>query len=466
MVRIIGCLALLLLFSISGYCQLAISAKESEFSSSSRKLFHLFYVLNSEYIEEVNFERLTDDSIGDILEKLDPFAVYLTEEEVVEENKKLFSSNLNSRNQLISVLSLHEISEAKVTQKKSEDILLSLITSRDGNGGESHGISYKINESVGYIRVNNFVQSTTFEIEMALYGLGDIGCLILDLRGNSGGLFTQGVATAGLFLPYGALISYIEGRKMVRSEQRNIHNGVYQNGKIVILVDEMTASTSELLAGALQDWDRALVIGRNTYGKGVVQRQVSFEDGSAARITVARYHTPSGRVIQKPYNIGEYGVEERSEVSSKYYSQLLRRPLASERGVIPDIIIEQEYPDNILSIWVEMMRRGVVIEELEIYTKKVKLSEKYNSLDSYIEDYIVPQWLIDKIVEESLPLLNDIDSGDMIMLKQLMARQIKASLAQHCWDKNAFYKVLNRPQNSEYIKIALEMFEDNFFNNN
>jgi len=176
--------------------------------------------------------------------------------------------------------------------------------------------SYLAGEGIGYIKVNRFGRTTMDEFTEAYRKLGRPEGLILDLRGNGGGLLEQAIGMAGFFLPRGAVIVSTEGRAVPASSFRAQTNGEDLKGRLVVLIDESSASASEIVAGAVQDWDRGVVVGRPSFGKGLVQRQIGLSDGSAVRITVARYHTPSGRVIQRPYEKGK---------RREYYLDHLRR---------------------------------------------------------------------------------------------------------------------------------------------
>ena len=170
---------------------------------------------------------------------------------------------------------------------------------------ETVDAAYRIDDRTGYIRVNRFGRTTMEEFRRAFASLGAIDGLLLDLRGNSGGLLEQAVGLAGFFLPRDATIVSTEGRAVPPKTFRMEQDGEACDVRLVVLIDESSASASEIVAGAIQDWDRGIVIGRSSFGKGLVQRQIELGDGSAVRITIARYHTPSGRIIQRPYKKGK-----------------------------------------------------------------------------------------------------------------------------------------------------------------
>lgn len=180
--------------------------------------------------------------------------------------------------------------------------------------------AYKVDAETGYIKVNRFGRTTMQEFVEAFKGMKGVRSLILDLRGNGGGLLDQAVAMANFFLPRGSRIVSTEGRAVPPRAYTAPVDGAFLRGPVVVLIDENSASASEIVAGALQDWDRAVVVGRPSFGKGLVQRQFRLGDGSAIRVTVARYHTPSGRVIQRPYEKGhreEYYAAHRERLTDR-----------------------------------------------------------------------------------------------------------------------------------------------------
>lgn len=308
--------------------------------------------------------------------------------------------------------------------------------------------------------MNRFSSTTATELENAIAKFGKIKGLILDLRGNGGGFFKQGVATVDLFIPSGRIISYTEGRKVSRENIMSKSSGIYETGKLVIIVDEMTASASELVAGALQDWDRATIIGHSTYGKGVVQQQIEFEDGSAMRVTVARYHTPTGRVIQRPYNLGAYGRKLHHADTSSYLSLVKKRVLKAEGGIEPDIKIERDTSD-VTYTWIYLIESGKVLDKLTLYISKneKELKLKYPSVELFAKTFIIPTTLVEDILIGNLPFAITRSQVKMDKIRKLAAGQLQAAVAEKIWGAGSYYKVANVQDGNKYVAKSLEILK-------
>ena len=325
-------------------------AQELENLQQFRKLMQVYRYLNGLYVDEVEMEPVVEGAIRGMLEELDPHSAYLDAEEMkgVEESfdgefsgigvefnvlrdtvivvntiaggpAERVGVRANDRIVRIDTLPAVGMTRTEVprhlrgrTGSKVEiDVVrhgtpepLHFVIVRDRIPLNTVDAAYLTPEGIGYIKVNRFGRTTMEEFTKAYRELGRPERLILDLRGNGGGLLEQAIGMAGFFLPRGAQIVSTEGRAVPASVFRAPSNGEDLKGRLVVLIDESSASASEIVAGAIQDWDRGVIVGRPSFGKGLVQRQIGLPDGSAVRITVARYHTPSGRVIQRPYEKG------------------------------------------------------------------------------------------------------------------------------------------------------------------
>lgn len=432
---------------------------ESDFTKNSRKIYQLFFTLDEAYIEELHFFNLTEQTIKNIFSNLDPYATYLTKAEVEEVKQSFYSSTELNQNHDFAILSDQERLRLKPYKGLNDDYFAAFLRngSDDKPTESSLDVAYKINDSIGFVKVNRFSSSTTKEIEDGIRKMGPIRGLILDLRGNGGGFFNQGVSTVDLFIPMGRLISYTEGRKRPREDLMSKSNGVYEEGKLVVLVDEMTASASELVAGALQDWDRAIIIGRSTYGKGVVQQQIEFEDGSAMRVTIARYHTPTGRGIQRPYNLGIYGRKPHVVDTTKYVSLRNHRILTAEGGIKPDIEIERD-TSEVVYTWIYLIESGKVMEKLSNYmTKNEKeLQKSYPTIELYKKIFVTPLTLVNEIIVGNLPFNIVRSPAKMEKMRKLVSDQLRAAIAERIWGGGSYYKLLNSQSDNKYITKSFE----------
>lgn len=433
---------------------------ESDFTKNSRKIYQLFFTLDESYIEELHFFNLTEQTIKNIFSNLDPYAIYLTKAEVEEVKQSFYTKTGEIYNHDFAMLSDRERLFLHPIRSLGDDYFAAFLRNEEKPSESSVDVAYKVNDSVGYLKVNRFSNNTTKEIEDGIRKMGEIKGLILDLRGNGGGFFNQGISTSDLFIPMGRLISYTEGRKRAREDLMSKSNGIYEEGKLVVLVDEMTASASELVAGALQDWDRATIIGRGTYGKGVVQQQIEFEDGSAMRVTIARYHTPTGRVIQRPYNLGIYGRKPHVADTTKYVSLRNRRILSAEGGISPDVQIERD-TSEVVYTWIYLIESGKVLDKLANYMDKNEksLQKSYPTIELYKKTFITPPTLVDEVIVGNLPFNIVRSPIKMEKMRKLVADQLRAAIAERIWGGGSYYKLLNSQSDNKYITKSLEMMK-------
>ena len=307
--------------------------------------------INQVYVDTLNNRLMIEDAIRGVLSQLDPHSTYITAEDMkqVEED---FNGNFEGigveysmTNDTIIVINtisggpsakvgilpndkIVKINGNNAVGLKLRDVpkylrgpkgsvvnlgiirngvsdLLEFKIVRDKIPIYTFDATYKVNDNTGYIRINRFSTTTNDEMKDALNKLSGIKNLIVDLRGNGGGLLNQAILISSQFINPGKIIVSTEGKNMPNKSFTSVAEGKFRNGGLCIIVDETSASASEIVAGAIQDWDRGIIIGRPTFGKGLVQQQIPLPDGSAVRITTARYHTPSGRVIQRPFEKGK-----------------------------------------------------------------------------------------------------------------------------------------------------------------
>ena len=429
-------------------------------SNGSNKLNQLLQLIDQNYVDTVNLPELIEDAMPQILNELDPHSSYIKAndaEEASEELKGSFSGigvSFTMQKDTVNVMSVirggpaekvgilagDRIVKADTTLlvgMKDTEVMKCLKGPKDSSvklGIKRHGkdeltwftvvrgdipvqsvdASYMINEKTGYIQINKFGEQTYAEMLVALADLTMKGMknVIIDLRGNTGGYMHIAIQMANEFLSRNSLITYVEGRNLPREEYRSDGKGSFQKLPIIVLVDEGSASSSEIFAGAIQDNDRGTIIGRRTFGKGLVQQPMDFRDGSVVRLTIARYYTPSGRCIQKPYKKGhgeEYDMEllaryERGEFFSQdsiqhdgpEYKTKLGRTVYGGGGIMPDIFIPEDTV-HLTSYYKEAVMTGLLrqfafnftdehrphLDKCHTMEEVVKYLDKQNVLDKF-----------------------------------------------------------------------------------
>lgn len=503
----------------------------AQISDAMRKLNTALFAVTQLYVDTVDDNKLVEDAIKGMLEQLDPHSSYSTAEETRELNEPLegnFSGigiqfNMNKDTlyviQVIAggpaervgmragdrIITVNDTTIAGVKMKNTdimkrlrgpEGTKVDVGVLRKGSKDPiafritraqipiySIDASYMVDGKTGYIRVSRFAATTHDEFVEALDKLREEGMtqLILDLQGNGGGYLLSAVDMANEFLNDGQLIVYTEGDKAPRSEAIAEGTGTFNQGKVVILVDESSASSSEILTGALQDWDRAVVIGRRTFGKGLVQRPIPFSDGSMIRLTVARYHTPAGRCIQKPYDKGNeayardiytrYLNGELMHADSIHFADSLQystlvnhRTIYGGGGIMPDVFVPLD-TTRITDYHRDIVAKGTLNQYAINYIdhNRKRLANQYKEVYDFVENFKVD----DKMMQE-LKKLGDADSvkyneEQAARSKELIARQLKALIARDLFDTGAYFMVMN-PSDPTFIKACEIIGDDKEFN--
>ncbi len=503
----------------------------AQISDAMRKLNTALFAVTQLYVDTVDDNKLVEDAIKGMLEQLDPHSSYSTAEETRELNEPLegnFSGigiqfNMNKDTlyviQVIAggpaervgmragdrIITVNDTTIAGVKMKNTD--IMKRLRGPEGTKVDvgvlrkgskepiafritraqipiySIDASYMVDGKTGYIRVSRFAATTHDEFVEALDKLREEGMtqLILDLQGNGGGYLLSAVDMANEFLNDGQLIVYTEGDKAPRSEAIAEGTGTFNQGKVVILVDESSASSSEILTGALQDWDRAVVIGRRTFGKGLVQRPIPFSDGSMIRLTVARYHTPAGRCIQKPYDKGNeayardiytrYLNGELMHADSIHFADSLQystlvnhRTIYGGGGIMPDVFVPLD-TTRITDYHRDIVAKGTLNQYAINYIdhNRKRLANQYKEVYDFVENFKVD----DKMMQE-LKKLGDADSvkyneEQAARSKELIARQLKALIARDLFDTGAYFMVMN-PSDPTFIKASEIIGDDKEFN--
>jgi carboxyl-terminal processing protease len=338
---------------------------------------------------------------------------------------------------------------------------------------------YMIDKEIGYIKLNSFSRRSHEEVRMALGDLKNSGMksLIFDLQGNGGGLLGTAHRLADEFLSNQKLIVYSEGRAQPRNNLRSEFKGLFEKGKLIVLTDEYSASASEILSGAIQDWDRGLVVGRRTFGKGLVQRPMGLSDGSEIRLTIARYYTPSGRFIQKPYEDAEAYRKDISQRylngefvnsdsikmpdSLKFKTLITNRTVFGGGGIMPDFFVPLDTTSN-SDYYSDLLRGGFLNTFSYQFTDKNRkqLMKKFPSFDSFNDEFICDDKFMDaffKYVEKEDASLEK-NEEEYAISKAAIKLRLKAYLARNLWDTNEFYQIYN--ESNEILQRAVKIIQE------
>ncbi|MCX6335199.1 MAG: S41 family peptidase [Bacteroidia bacterium] len=485
--------------------------------SKSDKVNMVLNRIESEYVDPVDRNELVETAIPAILKKLDPHSVYFPAKELKRANESILGNfegigiSFNMLTDTILVIStilggpseklgvqagdkILYVNDSLVAGKQisDEDVmgmlkgprgtvvnvkilrrgypeLLSFNITRDKITIYSVDVAYMIDGNTGYIRINNFAESTYAEFMNGLKELRAKGMtkLIVDLRGNSGGVMDASIQIANEFLKKGDLIVYTKGRARVRSEARASGSGEFETGELVMLIDEGSASASEILAGAIQDNDRGSIIGRRSFGKGLVQEQVNFPDGSGMRLTMARYYTPSGRSIQKPYNEGfeEYyddlnirlNHREFETSDSIHFADSLKfttvggRTVYGGGGIMPDKFVPVD-TSGISSYFMKV--RPLIYSFALTYTENNReMLKKYPEADDF-EKFLDKQSLLDQFVRYASSKNVKPDPEGLKISGSIIHTQIKAYIARYILDNKGFYPIWEEIDTT--LKYAIE----------
>lgn len=526
-------LSKLLLVQLVLFCCMPLSAQlriKSSSESAMRKLAIAQMATVNLYVDSVDENKLVEDAIRGMIEKLDPHSSYATPKEVKSFNEPLRGNfegigvqfNMLEDTLLVvqtindgpsekvgivagdRIISVNDTAIAGVKMSK-EDIMKRLRGPKGTKvkvGIKRHGISetvyftvvrdkiplntvdalYMIKPGVGYIRVSSFGATTHQEFVDGIKKLQAEGTqqgtplkdLIIDLQENGGGYLQAAADVLNELLEDNDLLVYTEGRSMRRQEFRAKGNGIFRTGRVVVLVNEFSASAAEIVAGAIQDQDRGIVVGRRSFGKGLVQRPIDLPDGSMIRLTVAHYYTPSGRCIQKPYKKGElkdYAMDldnrfkhgEFTSVDSIHFADSLKyqtlkkhRTVYGGGGIMPDYFVPLDTM-RYTKYHRELSAKSIIINANLKYATKYRkaLLKKYATYEEFDRDYAVPQSLLDEIFAEGdkQKVKRPDDAETMQKTEKSIAIQLKALIARDLWTMNEYFRSVNA--HSDVIKCAL-----------
>ena len=493
-------------------------------NSGSNRLSNLLHIIDDQYVDKVNIDSLVNNAIPLILAELDPHSVYISAKDAQAANDDLKGSftgigveftirqdtihvqNVISNgpaeragvlagDKIISVdgkpfvgkivtneEAMHRLKGPKDTKVKIGVLRYGskkpkyITITRGEIPQKSITATYMLDDKTGYIRIKNFGETTYPELLIALEQLSQQGFsnLVIDLRDNTGGLLTSAIQIANEFLPKNKLIVYTEGRKSPKQEFASDGHGSYQKLPLVVLINEVSASASEIFAGAMQDNDRATIIGRRSFGKGLVQQQIGFPDGSIIRLTIARYYTPSGRCIQKPYSTGDDKNYEQDLITryqhGEFFSQDsikhhgpayhtgIGRVVYGGGGITPDIFVAEDTL-GMTSYYKEASMSGLILQYAFTYTddNRPKLNTYKEMMD--LASYLAKQNLVDKFAtyadKHGLKRRN-------LMIKKshkLLERYINSRIIYNMLDESAWNEYINLGDPT--IEAALKVFRNN-----
>lgn len=495
--------------------------------SAIRKLHIAEMAIKSLYVDSVDEQKLVEDGIRGMLEKLDPHSAYSTAKQTKEMTESLQGSfegigvqfNMVEDTLLViqpvtngpsekvgiiagdRIITVNDTAIAGVKMSKEEIMRrlrgkkgtkvnlgivrrgisgkLKFVVTRDKIPVKTIDAVYMIRPTVGYIRIGSFGATTYDEFMTGVDSLKKAGMkdLIIDLQENGGGLMQAAIMIANEFLERNDLIVYTEGRRTPRQEFRAQGNGRLLDGKIYALVNEYSASASEIVTGALQDQDRGTVVGRRTFGKGLVQRPIDFPDGSMIRLTIAHYYTPSGRCIQKPYVKGEgkeyaEDIEKRFkhgelysadsihfEDSLKCYTLRKHRTVYGGGGIMPDYFVPLD-TTQYTKFHRQLAAKSVIINANLRYVDnhRKQLRKQYPTFESFRNGFVVPQKLVDDIVAEAeKEKVKPKDDEELQLTIPRLKLQLKALIARDLWDMSEYFAIIN--EGSDIVNKALEIIE-------
>lgn len=497
-------------------------AQKSAVSRAASKYNQLLFYIDRLYLEEVDFDKLVEDAIIETLGELDPHTSYMSAEDakamneplqgefegigiefaIIRDTLTVQATVAGGPSEKVGLLAGDKIVRVDTSDiagkginnedvfrllrgKKGTRVGLSVLrrgvpdtlyfsVTRDRIPINSLDAAYLTDGNVLYLKLSRFAANSAEEIEEAILRHRDsISGVILDLRGNSGGYLPTAIDIADNFLHAGDLIVYTEGRKVPRMEQYARGDGLYMDGPLAVMIDENSASASEIVSGAIQDQDRGVVVGRRSFGKGLVQQAIPMEDGSEIRLTIARYHTPSGRVIQAPYENGQaeeyyknfYERFERGESFSrdsvhfpdslKYETLKLGRTVYGGGGIMPDVFVPRDtssYSDSYASL----LRLGVVPEYINGLCDKNrrKWSSQYRTYDEFADGFTVTDEMLDGLLALAEERGVKLEGEDLERSRKDLTLYMKALAAGSIVSRDCFYRVMN--SESPEFQAALE----------
>ncbi|MBX2900208.1 MAG: S41 family peptidase [Cyclobacteriaceae bacterium] len=487
-----------------------------------QKFREVLGLIKNDYVDEAETNKLVEEAIEQMLGKLDPHSSYLSAQDriaatedlqgnfegigiefnifhdtlvvvtalsggpsesvglmagdkIVKVNDKVIASVGLTNRDVQKYLKGPKGTEVKIEViRKSSTAPITFTIIRDKIPQFSVDAAYMIDSEIGYIKVNRFSQTTYAEVKESLSKLKRQGMskLILDLQGNPGGYLDQAVNVADEFLSKGEKIVFTRGHENRYNEEHNAtERGDFEQGDLIVLVSEGSASASEIVAGALQDNDRALIVGRRSYGKGLVQRPFRLTDGSEVRLTISRYYTPSGRSIQKPYsNLNEYDKDiakrykngEFFSADSIHFSDSLKfttlngRSVYGGGGIMPDYFVPLDTTQH-SAYFNELFAANVLREYAFKYAEEHKTALREKGYTDYLRNFEVTDVMLSRVVVMGIQNKIAAKPRDLQKNKQYFQLYLKAEIARNVWDNQSFYPIIN--ETNEVLQQAIKLFD-------
>lgn len=512
---------------MKGFAQFGDQEKKINPQATLNKISVMYYLIDNFYVDTANLESLTEDAIVAILKELDPHSAYISKKDVEKANEPLVGSfeGIGVTFQLfqdtilvispvpggpsdkVGIMAGDKIvkidGEDAVGKKINNEYVMEHLRGKKGTvvtlgikRGKSDEIidfevvrdkiplnsidaSFMVDKNIGYIKLDRFAQTSIKEFEEALAELKakKMKSLILDLRGNNGGYLNVAVELSNEFLKEDMTIVFTEGMKSPKQVFNTDKNGKFTDGKLIVLIDEGSASASEIVSGAVQDWDRGVLIGRRSFGKGLVQRPFNLPDGSVVRLTTARYYTPTGRCIQRSYDKGseDYYNEMTKRMkhgeyyhadsihfpdSLKYSTMLSGRTVYGGGGIMPDIFMPVDTTFG-TKLYVDLVRKGIFNRFTVDYVmdNRKEIIEKYHDFDEFNDNFAVDDGMIQafrKLSEEEGVEWNE---EQFLRSESMIKLQIKALIARNEWDMERYYQLIMKQD--KMIEKAVEILNDN-----
>jgi carboxyl-terminal processing protease len=518
MKKYISILACSLLLANGAFSQL-------QMTPGSQKMNLAMYAIKNLYVDKVDENKLVEEGLRAMVKELDPHSAYMTAEEMKEMNEPLqggfdgIGISFNMMNDTLFIIEVisggpsekvgllpgdrillvdkEPIAGVKMSNRevmkrlKGTKGTLVTVTVKRRNNPElmdfkiirdkipiySLDAAFMVDKKTGYIRLNRFGATTPEEFRQAFGELKKQGMtqLVLDLESNGGGYMNAAIELADEFLPSKKCIVYTEGLHSPRQDNEATARGCFENGRLVVLIDEYTASASEILSGAVQDWDRGVVVGRRSFGKGLVQRPIPLPDGSMLKLTIARYFTPSGRFIQKPYEnaenysrdlIDRYNRGEMASADSIHFPDSLRtatlenhRTIYGGGGIMPDVFIPIDTA-KYTPLHRVLSNSGVMNRFSMNYVDehRAELGAKYPNMDAFVEQFQPDQALTNEFLQYAVKEKIKLTAADSASDKSLMMRQLKAYMARDLGKNADYFKVTWR--DNETLLKAVELIND------